>query len=481
MIAQPHRARAVAALVAAGLAASALAGCERKHAADPGAQPADAAAPAIVDAGGPLLDASDATPKEAKEPEIPCLAEAMTALEPHATWLLRFEGSVPADKQSPPRLGALKELDKLPPSQLAFVRGGRLFAMDLPGGAPRPLTEGPKDRAPIWSPRGTHLAFIRAERAHLVRADGTEVQRLSKSDVRSELTFSGDGRYLAFFSSDDIVVCDLQTSTDRRIPVPSDARGVEDVGPVFERAGSRLAFAHNRQVFVADAATGKAERHEWGARNEVISLAFAGDALLVALNAAEDRPRQTVVKRLALDHKGKLDPELFPSPSVDASLTLFAAPRGTRVAFENVTAARLEKKQPDGSWLLTQGDWLRHDIAFYDGARPARDSTSVRGNFPEPRFSTESPAWAPDGRHLGYVMKLWEHFYDSAPLAAGIVVVDTDRPSKPAVIVACGDTPAWGPAKAESPRDQGPAKAESPRDQGPAKAESPRDQEPPAK
>ena len=131
--------------------------------------------------------------------------------------------------------------------------------------------------------------------------------------------------------------------------------------------------------------------------------------------------------------------------ALDAGLTLLAAPRGTRVALVNVSQARSVTNQPDGTALLTFGDWLRHDIAFYDPALPARGSTSVRGAFPEPRFSVESPAWAPDGRHLGYVMKVWENSSDSEPKAAGIVAVDTDRPSKAPVIVACGDAPSWGP------------------------------------
>ena len=43
-------------------------------------------------------------------------------------------------------------------------------------------------------------------------------------------------------------------------------------------------------------------------------------------------------------------------------------------------------------------------------------------------------------------MKIWQDPSDADPIAEGIVAIDTDRPSMVPVVVACGDTPAWGPS-----------------------------------
>jgi dipeptidyl aminopeptidase/acylaminoacyl peptidase len=447
-------ARLLPLVLCAGLALPALAGCPRRRSPEPAAAvtasadvPADAGLPAAADAGAGTAGSLDAG--AAVGPR--CLGAAMATLEPHARWLSRFKGSPAADKKPPPRLGTLADVPALPPGQLAFVRAGRIFAVDLPGGAERPLTAGARDSEPLWSPRGTHLAFRRDEKgeghAYLVSAGGAGLRRLAGAELRGGLAWSGEGRFLAFFTEDDVVVHDLQTDTDRHLPVPAHNSRTQNVGPVFEPGGSRLAFAFDGEVHVADALTGLVERHEWSSRNEVLSLAFSSGALLMAMNAASERPRQTVVKRLLLDHRGKLDLELLPSPMVDAGVTLFAAPRGPRIAFLHVSREDSAERQPDGTYALNPGTWLRTDVRFFAPGprRRSTDDTSVAARFPEPRFSVGAPTWAPDGRHLGFVLTLQEDPEETEPTAMGIVAVDTDHPAGPPVILACGDTPTWGP------------------------------------
>jgi Tol biopolymer transport system component len=396
---------------------------------------ADEAA-SVADAGGPR-----------------CLSEAMANLEPQARWLTTFDGTPAADKQDPPRLGALADLPELPRSQLAFVRSNQIFVVDLPGGAERALTHGGRDSNPRWSPRGTHLAFVREEQhesfVYLIRSDGTQLRRLSAIPLFLGVTFSADGRYLAFPAADhDVVVHDLDTDAEQRLATP-DRVGA---GPVFEASGSRLAMTvsgDDHRVFVADAATGRVEPHELPTRHHVYSIAFAPGALLLAMSLSVDPNDSTAVWRLSLDRRQKLAAEHMPAPMVGAGVELVAAPGGSPIALVNNALERTYTAQPDGTTELVFGDWFRREVFFYDRRHPEKDSRA--DDLPQPRFSTASPAWAPDGRHLAFVVELWSNPSDSTAEARGIVAIDTKATAPAPAYVACGEDPSWGPPAPAAP------------------------------
>lgn len=85
-----------------------------------------------------------------------------------------------------------------------------LMLLDGGGGAPRPLTFGPHDSQPRWSPDGRTLAFVRAAEAkkpgqlHLLSMEGGEARPLpSLAKGASSPAWSPDGRRLAFLSGTD--------------------------------------------------------------------------------------------------------------------------------------------------------------------------------------------------------------------------------------------------------------------------------------
>jgi hypothetical protein len=396
----------------------------------------------FVDAATTDADAHDATPMDPT-----CLAQAMTKLEPHARWLARFDGTPAADKQAPPKLGELRDLRTLPPGQLAFVRSGRIYVMDLPQGAPRAVTSGGRDSSPRFSPRGTHVAFMRGDergdsRVHLVRADGSDLRRLAATPAYGPLTFSSDGRYLAFSTTErDVVIHDLDTGAEQRMAGRPSER---TLGPVFEPSSHRLAFTSGDELFVGDATTGRAEPHELPNFIEIQSIAFVPGALLVSVTTDHTPGGPFVVRRVQLDRPGSFDVEFLPTPLAVNGVGLFASPTASRIALENNSLARTHTSQPDGTVLTEMGDWWRRDVIFYDRRRPSKD-TSV-SDLPQPRFMLRSPAWASDDRHLAFVVELTNMSNQAEPHARGILAVDTNAPRPAPVHVACGDSPAWGPA-----------------------------------
>ena len=84
---------------------------------------------------------------------------------------------------------------------------GQLWAAPRDGSAPAVrLTRGHRDTAPVWSPDGRWLAFVRAEpggrpQVHLVESRGGEPVRLTEAPLgASEPRFSPDGSRLAFLA-----------------------------------------------------------------------------------------------------------------------------------------------------------------------------------------------------------------------------------------------------------------------------------------
>ncbi|MBX9244397.1 PD40 domain-containing protein, partial [Actinotalea ferrariae] len=130
---------------------------------------------------------------------------------------------------------------------------GRLWTVPVDGsGPPRPLTRGHRDTAPVWSPDGRWIAFVRAEpkgkpQLHVVEAGGGEPLRLTDAPLGvSEPRFSPDGTRLAYLA---------------RVPEPGRYVAGEDPGAepprhitTFRYRGDGIGFFRDRpqHVFVVD-------------------------------------------------------------------------------------------------------------------------------------------------------------------------------------------------------------------------------------
>jgi dipeptidyl aminopeptidase/acylaminoacyl peptidase len=74
-----------------------------------------------------------------------------------------------------------------------------LWTVPVAGGAARRLTAGPHDAAPVWSPDGSRLAFLRDGQVHVLVRDGGEPQQLTDLPRGAGApAWSPDGHRLAF-------------------------------------------------------------------------------------------------------------------------------------------------------------------------------------------------------------------------------------------------------------------------------------------
>jgi hypothetical protein len=155
-----------------------------------------------------------------------------------------------------------------------------------------------------------------------------------------------------------------------------------------------------------------------------------------------------VIERVPLEPKGKISLEHLPFPNVEAGVLIVAAPRGSKVAVMNDHLARSLSTTEEN--VLEFGDWFRRELSVYD--RRAPEQAKGAALFPAPRFTTLSPAWAPDGRHLAFTVEQWSPALENEPaVARGILAVDTASANGPPVSLACGEQPAWGPAAPTRP------------------------------
>jgi Tol biopolymer transport system component len=145
-------------------------------------------------------------------------------------------------------------------------------------GAPLRLTSNPAaEHHPAWSPDGWHIAFCRALPDHFeirsIPATGGAEQKLGESGACEGLSWSSDGRYLAFVdriapqAPRSISSLSVETGEKRRLTsLPDQYLG--DFSPKFSPDGKILAFRRassmeNNDVYVLRVAAGKPEGAPW--------------------------------------------------------------------------------------------------------------------------------------------------------------------------------------------------------------------------
>ncbi|MFC2107277.1 T9SS type A sorting domain-containing protein [Bacteroidota bacterium] len=88
-------------------------------------------------------------------------------------------------------------------TKIVFVKGPRLWVMNIDGTNPQQLTDGPMDFAPVWSPDGSHIAFTSGTGLNLdiaiINSNGTNKQWVTNSPWLDEFpSWSPDGMKITY-------------------------------------------------------------------------------------------------------------------------------------------------------------------------------------------------------------------------------------------------------------------------------------------
>jgi len=153
--------------------------------------------------------------------------------------------------------------------QVAFAWDGEhkdnfdIYVRLVGGGAALRLTTNPApDHAPAWSPDGSRLAFLRNNAIYLISALGGVERRLIQfpqgrlyvdSNNRSSLSWSPDGRFLAFSGTEDsnpasIWIASTDSGDAHRVSSPPIGY-YSDSSPAFSPDGRSLAFVRARDTY----------------------------------------------------------------------------------------------------------------------------------------------------------------------------------------------------------------------------------------
>jgi dipeptidyl aminopeptidase/acylaminoacyl peptidase len=142
-----------------------------------------------------------------------------------------------------------------PGDELAFVRDGQIWRVSSDGTGAVPLTSGPGDSHPSWSPDGQRIAFARDEgwddrdeslsAIYVMDADGSNLIRLSQRDSYDrEPAWSPDGRRIAYASrcadSPCVVALPIDPADGSRMLIGSSQPRPDS--PAWSPDGTRIAF-----------------------------------------------------------------------------------------------------------------------------------------------------------------------------------------------------------------------------------------------
>lgn len=271
----------------------------------------------------------------------------------------------------------LREQPLPPGTQLAFVRDGRIHLVEADGSGLVPLTEGPSDTQPAWSPDGQRIAFVRGSGGssdiYVMDADGANLVRRTTGGHNEDPSWSPDGERIAYasLSTGSMNAYSMSALDDGADPTLVVGRPGWDAQPAWSPDGERIAYASD--WFYYDGAS---------------------DIFLAKLDGTEITPITSLTgfsTPLTQYFQPAWSPDGHRLAVVTCILAFVTCGRGTAVSVMNA----------DGSGLTSL-------ISAYGWA---------------------GPTWSPDGQIVAYASDGSIRWVRSDGRAAGTIVVGGDSPA----------------------------------------------------
>jgi len=263
------------------------------------------------------------------------------------------------------------------------------------------LTNNPADCCAAWSPDSRQVAFVRRnareDDIYVVPALGGMERKLYSSprDLKPHLTWSADGRVLAFPENDGsntrswINLLSLVDSTTRRLTMPPGED--RDDSPAFSPDGSQVAFVRGpiagvvNNVYVVPAKGGEPKRLTFDNR-PIFGLTWNAEGCEVIYSSIREGP--SILWRVAATGGA-------PRPVAGVGLMAYSPsvpPEGNELAYRQAIGR-------DNIWKIT----------LKDGKQPAGPPTiavAAKGRKLRPNFSPDGKRIAFESDRLG-AMEIW--------------------------------------------------------------------------
>jgi dipeptidyl aminopeptidase/acylaminoacyl peptidase len=279
---------------------------------------------------------------------------------------------------------------------------------------PRPLTRGPQDSAPRWSPDSRTLAFLRSTgtdppQIHLLAMTGGEPRKLTDlPGGASPAVWSPNGKTLAFTSKTTPAELDEQKRAAQAGPDAARSKKRSDV-----RVVTRAHYRDDAEGLLDP----PAREHIWTAPAAVAPTGATVARQITTGGFEEEAPVWSpdgsqiyfVSDRVHEPYYGRDSANLYAVPAaggtvspvldIDGPITRAApSPDGKSFAFIGWINANPEPSYTESDLLVARGGKTENLTAPYDGDvgnTTIGDQRPPRGNAPPP-----PPLWTPDGTAL---------------------------------------------------------------------------------